>query len=372
VENLSRSIANARVDLNPHQVDAALFAVRSPFTKGVLLADEVGLGKTIEAGIVIAQRWAERKRRILLILPATLRKQWQQEIEEKFSIPTTILESASFNMAKKSGSPNPFDVKNRIVICSYHFAAAKAAELRRQKWDLVVVDEAHRLRNVYKPQNKMANAIVEAIAGSSTLLLTATPLQNSLLELYGLVSVIDPHVFGDLTSFREQFVRGNGEAERNRELKRRLAPICRRTLRKQVLEYIRFTQRVPITQDFLPTEAEHKLYENVSAYLQREALHALPASQRTLMTLILRKLLASFISPAIRASGSCGSTSAGLPVRSQTSRSVANAGPIVRWFRPRRGMRTPSGSAGASAPGLGRFPTSNAGERTDRFSRIGS
>jgi superfamily II DNA/RNA helicase len=293
VENLSRSIANARVDLNPHQVDAALFAVRSPFTKGVLLADEVGLGKTIEAGIVIAQRWAERKRRILLILPATLRKQWQQEIEEKFSIPTTILESASFNLAKKAGNTNPFDVKNRILICSYHFAAAKAAELRRQKWDLVVVDEAHRLRNVYKPQNKMANAIVEAIAGSSTLLLTATPLQNSLLELYGLVSVIDPHVFGDLTSFREQFVRGNGEAERNRELKRRLAPICRRTLRKQVLEYIRFTQRVPITQDFLPTEAEHKLYENVSAYLQREVLHALPASQRTLMTLILRKLLAS-------------------------------------------------------------------------------
>ena len=293
VENLSRSIANARVDLNPHQVDAALFAVRSPFTKGVLLADEVGLGKTIEAGIVIAQRWAERKRRILLILPATLRKQWQQEIEEKFSIPTTILESASFNQAKKTGNAAPFDVKNRIVICSYHFAAAKAAELRRQKWDLVVVDEAHRLRNVYKPQNKMANAIVQAIAGSSTLLLTATPLQNSLLELYGLVSVIDPHVFGDLTSFREQFVRGNGEAERNRELKRRLAPICRRTLRKQVLEYIRFTQRVPITQDFLPTAAEHELYENVSAYLQREVLHALPASQRTLMTLILRKLLAS-------------------------------------------------------------------------------
>jgi adenine-specific DNA-methyltransferase len=293
VENLSRSIANARVDLNPHQVDAALFAVRSPFTKGVLLADEVGLGKTIEAGIVIAQRWAERKRRILLILPATLRKQWQQEIEEKFSIPTTILETASFNLAKKNGSADPFEVKNRIVICSYHFASAKAVELRQHAWDLVVIDEAHRLRNVYKPTNKMANAIVGAIAGTPTLLLTATPLQNSLLELYGLVSVIDPHVFGDIVSFREQFTRGNDEGERNRELKRRLAPLCRRTLRKQVLGYIRFTQRVPITQDFLPTDAEHTLYENVSAYLQREVLHALPASQRTLMTLILRKLLAS-------------------------------------------------------------------------------
>lgn len=139
----------------------------------------------------------------------------------------------------------------------------------------------------------MAAAIVGAISGAPTLLLTATPLQNSLLELYGLVSVIDPHVFGDLISFREQFLRTNNEAERNRLLKERLAPLCRRTLRKQVLEYIRFTQRVPITQDFLPTDAEHQLYEEVSAYLQRDELHALPASQRTLMTLILRKLLAS-------------------------------------------------------------------------------
>jgi adenine-specific DNA-methyltransferase len=286
-------MANARVDLNPHQVDAALFAVRSPFTKGVLLADEVGLGKTIEAGMVIAQRWAERKRKILLIVPATLRKQWQQEIEEKFSIPTTILESANFNAARKAWPGNPFDVQGRTVIASYHFVSAKAKEVRQVDWDLVVIDEAHRLRNVYKPQNKMANAIVGAIKGRPTVLLTATPLQNSLMELYGLVSVIDEHVFGDPVSFREQFLRGNDEVARNTELKRRLTQLCRRTLRKQVLEYIRFTQRVPLTQEFLPSEKEHQLYEQVSAYLQREVLHALPASQRTLMTLILRRLLAS-------------------------------------------------------------------------------
>jgi adenine-specific DNA-methyltransferase len=293
VENLSRSIANARVDLNPHQVDAALFAVRSPFTKGVLLADEVGLGKTIEAGIVIAQRWAERRRKILLIVPATLRKQWQQEIEEKFSIPTMILESGNFNLAKKAGTKHPFDVPGKIVIASYHFVSAKAKDVKLMNWDLVVIDEAHRLRNVYKPQNKMANAIVDAIKGAPTVLLTATPLQNSLMELYGLVSVIDEHVFGDPTSFREQFLRGGDEIARNTELKRRLATLCRRTLRKQVLEYIRFTQRVPLTQEFLPSEKEHQLYEQVSDYLQREVLHALPASQRTLMTLILRRLLAS-------------------------------------------------------------------------------
>lgn len=293
IETLSRSLAGAKVDLNPHQVDAALFAVQSPFTKGVILADEVGLGKTIEAGLVIAQRWAERKRRILLVLPATLRKQWQQEMQGKFLIPTTILESGSYTRARKDGTGNPFDQKDRVVICSYQFVVAKVADVRALSWDLVVIDEAHRLRNIYKPGNKIATGVVNAIAGAPTILLTATPLQNSLLELYGLVSVVDQHVFGDLGSFRGQFIKDNDEIARNAELKRRLAPLCRRTLRKQVREYIRFTTRVPITQEFLPSEPEHRLYEEISTYLQRDVLHALPASQRQLMTLVLRKLLAS-------------------------------------------------------------------------------
>ena len=245
IEVFSRSLAGARVDLNPHQVDAALFAVQSPFSTGVILADEVGLGKTIEAGLVIAQRWAERRRRILLVLPATLRKQWQQEIQEKFLLPTMILESGSYTQAKKAGNPNPFEQKDRIVICSYQFLVAKATDVRQLAWDLVVIDEAHRLRNIYKPGNKIASGIVTAISGAPTVLLTATPLQNSLLELYGLVSVIDKHVFGDLGSFKGQFVKDNDEIARNAELKRRLLPLCRRTLRKQVKEYIRFTERVP-------------------------------------------------------------------------------------------------------------------------------
>ncbi|QDV81043.1 SNF2-related protein [Botrimarina mediterranea] len=293
IHNLSRSIANAKVDLNPHQVDAALFAFRSPLTKGAILADEVGLGKTIEAGIVLAQRWAERRRRILLILPATLRKQWQQEIEEKFFLPTVVLESRNFNQLQRNGHANPFEQKESLVACSYHFASAKANEIRRVPWDMVVVDEAHRLRNVYKPSNKMARTISEAVAHAPKLLLTATPLQNSLMELYGLVSIIDPHVFGDPASFREKFVRANDEEHRNTLLRERLKPLCTRTLRKQVLEYVRFTNRVPITQEFLPSDEEHQLYQEVSAYLQRDVLLALPSSQRMLMTMILRKLLAS-------------------------------------------------------------------------------
>ncbi len=86
-EKLAGAVASAEVDLNPHQVDAALFAFRSPLSKGALLADEVGLGKTIEAGLVLSQKWAERRRRTLVITPANLRKQWFQELTEKFFLP---------------------------------------------------------------------------------------------------------------------------------------------------------------------------------------------------------------------------------------------------------------------------------------------
>src|SRR5574338_240835 len=83
-ERIASAVAGAQVDLNPHQVDAALFAFSSPLARGARLADEVGLGKTIEAGLVLSQRWAERRRRLLVITPANLRKQWHQEMHEKF------------------------------------------------------------------------------------------------------------------------------------------------------------------------------------------------------------------------------------------------------------------------------------------------
>jgi superfamily II DNA or RNA helicase len=291
IEKLAAVLADAQVDLNPHQVEAALFAFRSPFSKGAILADEVGLGKTIEAGLLLAQKWAERKRRLLVILPANLRKQWSQELEDKFYLPSRILESRSFNEAVRAGNLNPFH-QDAIILCSYHFARTKESYLRQTAWDLVVIDEAHRLRNVYKNTSKIAAAIKQAVAPFPKVLLTATPLQNSLLELYGLVSIIDDFAFGDLQSYRSRFARLGDDTDFS-ELKERLAPLCKRTLRRQVLEYVKYTNRHALVQEFVPTPEEQRLYDLVSGYLQREALYALPASQRQLVTLILRKLLAS-------------------------------------------------------------------------------
>lgn len=291
IERLTAALLNSQVDLNPHQIDAALFAFRSPLSKGAILADEVGLGKTIEAGIILSQKWAERKRNILLILPSSLRKQWHQELQDKFYLPSQILEAQSFIQSIKQKNQNPFDT-NEIVICSYHFARNKAKYVQAVKWDLVVIDEAHRLRNVYKSDNKIARKLKEILEDVPKLLLTATPLQNSLLELYGLVSFIDEHAFGDLKSFRAQFSRLTSEDSFD-DLKQRLQPLCKRTLRRQVLEYIRYTERKAHTQEFTPSEEEDTLYELVSDYLRKPSLQALPSSQRFLMTLLLRKLLAS-------------------------------------------------------------------------------
>lgn len=292
IGKLTSSLQDAQVDLNPHQVEAALFAFQSPLSQGAILADEVGLGKTIEAGIILSQQWAERKRKLLIIAPSNLRKQWNQELADKFFLPSVILETKSFNEHIKSGNLNPFNQNDNIVICSYHFAKNKAIYIEQTQWDIVIIDEAHRLRNVYKASNKIGNVIKEAIQKRKKVLLTATPLQNSILELYGLVSIIDDFIFGDLKSFKSQYSRQLDEGNYE-ELKSRLLPICHRTLRRQVLEYINYTERRAFCEEFSPSDEEHQLYEWVSEYLQRPKLYALPNSQRQLMTLILRKLLAS-------------------------------------------------------------------------------
>ena len=256
------------------------------------MADEVGLGKTIEAGLVLSQKWAERKRRLLVITPSNLRKQWHQELTEKFFLPCRIVETKPYNEAIKQGNFRPFETKDFIVICSYQFARNKASDVATTPWDLVVIDEAHRLRNVYKPSNIIANTLKLALAERRKLLLTATPLQNSLLELFGLVSIIDEHTFGDLKSFREQFANLTQD-QVFQTLKARLKPLCHRTLRRQVTAYIPFTKRLPLVEEFTPEAGEDRLYDLVSEYLRRPNLQALPSSQRSLMTLVLRKLLAS-------------------------------------------------------------------------------
>lgn len=289
-ERLADVYIGTQIDLNPHQVSAALFAFNSPFSRGAILADEVGLGKTIEAGLLLAQRWAEGGRRILIITPASLRKQWEQELREKFGIPCIILESESHSKAQATG--RPFEPERAVVICSYQFAFNKQAEVAKVPWDLVVIDEAHRLRNVYQDGNVIASALKRALTGRPKILLTATPLQNSLAELYGLVSIIDDGFFGSLSAFLARYV-GNNREKALADLKERMAAICHRTLRRQVARYISFTKRRPILETFQPSPAEASFYDEVSYQLSRGDILPKGPRIRYLMRMVLWKLLGS-------------------------------------------------------------------------------
>ncbi|MDX3907700.1 MAG: SNF2-related protein [Pigmentiphaga sp.] len=292
VDRLSQSLFDASVDLNPHQIEAALFALRNPLQEGVLLADEVGLGKTIEASLVVCQHWAERRRRLLVICPASLRKQWAQELHDKFAVPSTVVDTIS--LRKKSAGDILATLQGlvgkTVVIMSYQFAAKLEAELRAVPWDVVVIDEAHKLRNAHRASNRTGQVLKRALEGRKKLLLTATPLQNSLMELYGLSTLIDEHLFGDETAFRKQFMNSCTGMD---ELRERIASFAKRTLRRDVLEYIKYTERKALTQPFNPTDDEQALYERISTFLQKEDSYALPKQQRHLTALILRKLLAS-------------------------------------------------------------------------------
>lgn len=275
---------NDRIDLNPHQIEALMFAVEALKLGGAILADEVGLGKTIEAGLVMRFLHKYGYRKMLLIIPSSLCRQWQIELYEKFALEAAIVDRQNLESYHAETSR-----EFSVVIVSYNFAAGNATLLSNIKWNLVIFDEAHKLRNVHKAGSKQAERILQLTKGIPKLLLTATPIQNSLWDLYGLVQFIDPEIFLDKRVFSKRYIRD----EEYDALKFQLSPIVQRTLRSEVTDYLQFSSRVGITVDFQLSPQEAALYVDVNNYLKKEILYAVPASNRNLVTIAIRKLLAS-------------------------------------------------------------------------------
>ncbi|MCM1288019.1 MAG: DISARM system SNF2-like helicase DrmD [Clostridium sp.] len=274
----------SNIDVNPHQIEAFTFALSSLESGGTILADEVGLGKTIEAGLVIKYLLQSGRNKILLIMPSNLRKQWQVELEEKFDIASLIVDSTNWDNYLAE-----IKKKQAIIIVSYHFASKRKEYLGKVAWDFCIFDEAHRLRNVYKNGTKMANSLYELTRGIPKILLTATPMQNTLLDIYGLVQYIDERIFYNKVVFSQRYMKN----ENYLALKDSLRTVVQRTLRKEVAEYIQFSERKEITIDFELSPPEIELYVRINHYLKKELLYALPKSHRTLITSVIRKLLAS-------------------------------------------------------------------------------
>ena len=281
-DSMGRTLYDSSIQLNPHQVEAALFALKSFKEKGVILADEVGLGKTIEAGLVIAQSWSEMKRRILIIAPLPLLKQWQNELKEKFVLESEIIDGKTFNALAKKGM-NPFDQENKILITSYGIAQRKANFIERTLFDLVILDEAHKLRN----QTKMHMEIKKALSGMKKVLLTATPVQNSIDDFYHLCSFIDEDAFGGREMFRYLY------RQQLDDFKKETQKYLHRTLRKQVADYVKYPDRIVRAYDFKPNSEEKRLYEAVCSYLTSQEVYSFKNNRNALIKTVIQKQLGS-------------------------------------------------------------------------------
>ncbi len=309
-ERYAASQRQARIDPNPHQIDAVIFALRRLREGGCILADEVGLGKTIEAGLVIAQSRAEGAQRILLIVPKSLIGQWQNELLNLFGIDA------------KEGRAN--FVAPGVYLVGREFAGSeRGAEplAACAPFDLVVIDEAHEIfAGLHKRYGRdgtydetsddalMAHRVRGLLRTSPVLLLTATPMQNSLAELWGLVQYVEPTgtLLGDITTFREVFCADDDRTlvpGQEHELQRRLGLVLQRTLRRQAQEFLDrpFTQRRCRLYEYEMSSEERSLYDDVTAYLLQPSLFAFAGNQRRLLLIGFHRRMASSI-PALAAS----------------------------------------------------------------------
>jgi ERCC4-related helicase len=286
-------LKDAKIEHTPYQMEAFLAALQALKTGGIILADEVGLGKTIETGLILKYLIKSGTKRIMIAMPPPLRKQWQDELKEKFDIEAHIPEGKHDMIDKNFSKWHDLLIKSDnavVIITSYGLAPfiINNQFYRSVKWDYFVFDEAHRLRNL-KNGAKMPEKLYNATYGIPKIMLTATPLQNNLRELYALSLYIDEKIFINEKIFNDQYVRH----EDYDGLRKMLSPILHRTLRKDVAEYVPFSKRDSMTIDFKLSMEEMELYNLANDYLKRPVLYAVNANNNALVKMVIRKLLAS-------------------------------------------------------------------------------
>ena len=303
-ERYAAAQRQARIDPNPHQIDAVIFALRRLREGGCILADEVGLGKTIEAGLVIAQLRAEGAGRILLIVPKSLIGQWQNELLTLFAIEAREDQASFF-------APG-------VYLVGREFAGSERGAERLgavSPFDLVIIDEAHEIfAGLHKRYDRaglyddsstealMTHRVRGFLRAAPVLLLTATPMQNSLAELWGLVQYVEPTgtLLGDINTFRQVFCREDDRTlvpGQEHELQRRLAMVLQRTLRRQAQDFLDrpFTQRRCRLYEYSMSDDERTLYDDVTEYLLQPSLYAFAGRHRRLLLIGFHRRMASSI-----------------------------------------------------------------------------
>ena len=246
-DTLASVFASSNIQVYPFQIAAASFALRSPYQKGVILCDEAGMGKSHEAMLIMNQRWMEGRNRILLCIPnADLLVQWTDLLERHYSVPYVTMTSRN-DWANHTDDehPNGFEQEG-IIITTYDFAAEHEAEASAVAWDLVVFEEANALSGVYREDNRQASALWRIAGNAFKLLLTGTPIEKNIMDLYGLIWFIDPKILPDEQTFLARYLR---KPENYPELAERVGKYCFRTLRAQAKGYAKVAERVLLTYE---------------------------------------------------------------------------------------------------------------------------
>lgn len=296
-DKLIPAFASANINVYPHQVAGATFALRSPYRKGVLLCDEGGLGKSYVCLLVILQRWAVGRQKVLFIIPSHLRKQWREVLESRVSVPSTFVDSnAVWEELLQSGLENPFE-QEAIVVTTYDFAVEKAELLSRVKWETVMFDEAGRLRKSHTEDAKEARILKNAVGDAFKILLTATPMQLNIMDLFGLVYFIDESVFPDERVFYGRYFR---KPENYPELAARVGTYCFRTLRSQAKQYAKIPDRLLAAVEYEYTPKEKELYNLIEKYLHRPIKAAFPQMDPYELALTLYKTMSSSVAAFAR------------------------------------------------------------------------
>ncbi len=287
------SLSNSRTRILSHQVESTHRIVNA-LEPRFILADEVGLGKTIEAGLVIKELICRHAyRRVLIIAPASLLVQWQNEMASKFNEDFAILDRRAMRRGGRSGGAplNPWESFGK-VICSLDFikAAAHRKQLAQSRWDIVVVDEAHRLRRD-SLRSTLSYNVAELLSANTRalLLLTATPFRGKLEELYYLVRLVDKNLLGPAQTFFNEYCIGDPDMA---PLRSKLSSAIIRRTKKDVGG---FTRRFAKTVRFELYPDERKLYDATTRYVVEEYNRAMAGENRAVgfVMTVFQKLLDS-------------------------------------------------------------------------------
>lgn len=282
--------AASDIKILPYQIAAAMFALRSPYLKGVILCDEGSLGKTYEAMLIVAQKWYAGKTRILITVPTHLLFQWIEKLENCFTVPYTVVDCEdAFQKLKSEKQENPFE-QDGIVITTYHFAMEKIDCISSINWDVTVVDEADFLGNCHEDKNK--SVFKQAVQGSYKILMSPNPLDLNVMTIYGLIYFIDETDLPDIDSFTKRYFR---KPENYPELRDYLRKYCFRTLRCQVTDYVKIPDRIPITAHYEYSDREKKLYSLLERFISMPNKKSYPNTNEYDLSLMLFGQMSSSI-----------------------------------------------------------------------------